>query len=167
VTGKPEWGSGPWDEEPDELLWWDERTGLPCLVLRHPELGSLNGYVGVHPGHPWFQKSGDDGESPDVHGGLTFANYGGFTLANRIKDWSVLRLDGFWWLGFDCNHSGDLVPGLRARMRAVSDMSARLDFEVYRTFDYAKAEVTELAKQAGEAGGVTMLLLAYAPGPEE
>jgi hypothetical protein len=152
VTGKPEWGSGPWDEEPDELLWWDERTGLPCLVLRHPEFGGLCGYVGVHQGHPWFE----DGEvEADVHGGLTFSN------RMTVKHEPGVP-DGFWWLGFDCSHSGDLAPGLAAGVRkSGGQIGLRPPSDVYRTFDFVKNEVTELAKQAGEAGGVTMLLLAF------
>lgn len=48
---KKEWGPGPWQSEPDKVEWRDEKTGLPCLAVRHSEHGNWCGYVGVHKGH--------------------------------------------------------------------------------------------------------------------
>lgn len=89
---KTTWGDGPWQEEPDKRQWQDERTGLPCLIVRNNRAGNLCGYVGVPSAHPAHGKSysywsyDDDGNeaarSPveaaindvEVHGGLTFAD---------------------------------------------------------------------------------------------
>lgn len=51
---KSQWLDGPWRDEPDIAEWVDEGSRLPCLVLRHPQLGSLCGYVGVPPDHPAY-----------------------------------------------------------------------------------------------------------------
>lgn len=49
---KSRWLDGPWRGEPDRVEWVDEGARLPCLVMRHPEMGNLCGYVGVPPAHP-------------------------------------------------------------------------------------------------------------------
>lgn len=60
------------------------------------EHGWGNGYIGVPPEHPWFNEHYDN-ISVNIHGGLTYS-----------EDHPPLyKLDGYWWLGFDCNHSGD------------------------------------------------------------
>jgi len=65
--GKADWGDGPWVEEPDKMQWQDERTRLPCLIVRGPS-GALCGYVGVSEGHPCFEKFYEYPEVK-VHGG--------------------------------------------------------------------------------------------------
>ena len=87
VIDKTDWLRGPWDSEPDKIQWRDEATGLPCLIVRGPA-GSLCGYVGVAPGHPWHGKHYDDGCDVDVHGGLTFAH--GCAEISREK-WEAWR----------------------------------------------------------------------------
>lgn len=32
---KTTWGEGPWQHEPDRVDWYDEGTGLPCLMIRN------------------------------------------------------------------------------------------------------------------------------------
>lgn len=54
IIDKSQWGDGPWQLEPDRKQWRDEATGLPCLIVRHPSMGQLCGYVGVYPGHPAY-----------------------------------------------------------------------------------------------------------------
>lgn len=87
---KSTWGAGPWQDEPDKMQWEDEATGLPCLIVRNGS-GSLCGYVGVSPAHPYFgihyngctqkaQVCEDEGycsHTPDLsaHGGITFTNF--------------------------------------------------------------------------------------------
>ncbi len=71
---KSKWPPGPWQEEPDKIQWQDEETGLPCLIVRQPEVGHLCGYVGVAEGHPLYMLDYSDcslktakprGEEPD------------------------------------------------------------------------------------------------------
>jgi hypothetical protein len=120
------WGPGIWTDEPDEAEWVHEETGLPCMVLRNLELGTLCGYVGVHETHPWHGKPYDD---PDVsvHGGLTFCGLYGDTGITSVKPADALSAErtstlsakpdasyvGHWFFGFDCGHAGDLMPQLR------------------------------------------------------
>lgn len=56
---KSAWGPGPWQEEPDRLEF--TYKGLPCVILRNSEVtGSLCGYVGVFPDHPWYEAAYSD-----------------------------------------------------------------------------------------------------------
>lgn len=68
--------------------------------------GSLNGYVGVEPGHPLWGVEYDSSEvfsgstmvdiwNINVHGGITWA--GPFNYIN----------EKIWWIGFDTGHLGD------------------------------------------------------------
>ena len=52
-----------------------------------------NGYIGLPPEHPWYNKHYNDIEC-NVHGGLTYA-------ANHP--------DGYWWIGFDTAHLYDNI----------------------------------------------------------
>jgi hypothetical protein len=119
---KTRWGDGPWMNEPDELEWTDNATGLSCRIRRGP-LGNLWGYVGVDRGHPAY---GTDRDDPDlsVHGGVTFSG--------------EIRPGEKWWIGFDCAHLGDFVPGGLFHMEL---------HERYREIEYVKAQCASLASQ--------------------
>lgn len=132
--------AGPWYDEPDKAHWVDETTGLDCLIVRN-RLGALCGYVGVPPAHPWHGKDYDDVYA-DVHGGLTYAD-----RCQEDEEHGICHLpepgrpDDVWWLGFDCAHAGDLVPG-----------AGRVSpYETYRELNYVRDEVARLARQAKEA----------------
>jgi hypothetical protein len=147
-------GNGPWTTEPDKAQWVDEATGLDCLIVRNRG-GALCGYVGLPPGHRAHGVDYDDVTPyPDVHGGLTFAgpcqedNGGGRGICHVPEPG---RPADVWWLGFDCAHAGDMSPRWADHLPA----SLRMH-EVYRDFDYVKAEVERLAAQlADQGGGVT------------
>ena len=47
--------------------------------------------------------------------------------------------DDVWWFGFDCAHSGDLVPSMLAFGASIGDD--------YRSLDYVIDECSDLAKQ--------------------
>lgn len=153
MIDKSTWGEGPWQDEPDELSWTDEATGLDCLILRHKLFGQLCGYVRVNPGHPLHGFMGD--EMPvevqeTAHGGIT---------------WTGVAPNGTtsWWIGFDCAHAFDYMPGHEARMRELraqnpeweashAELSERLEAmgpslwePVYKDIGYVRACVTELA----------------------
>lgn len=83
---------GRWHNEPDEVLDL-VYFGLPALILRHPSMFSLNGYVGIPKTHPFWGKHYDN-VNVQVHGGLTFANEG-------TQDWRhEHKLVDFWIFGF-------------------------------------------------------------------
>jgi hypothetical protein len=136
-----EFGSGPWDDEIDKMQWPDEATGLACMVRRGP-LGQWCGYVGVPPGHPWFGKSYNEPDV-EVHGGLTYA-----AMCDGDEERGICHVvdpgePELWWLGFDCGHAFDVMPGM-------TDMLL-LPGAVYRDLEYVKAETLQLALQVANA----------------
>jgi hypothetical protein len=110
--------------------------GYEYAVIVGP-MGSLCGYVRIPDSHPWFDKGygssfcGHDGcyeHTPaaiiDVHGGLTFAG-------------RPIGIEAGHWFGFDCSHSGDLVPG--ANFLPLGD--------VWRDEMYVEQNCSDLAHQ--------------------
>jgi hypothetical protein len=66
---KSEWGTGPWQDEPDDVQWVDKATKLPCWIKRNMHVtGSLCGYVGVPSYHAAY-KVDYDGERGDLKEG--------------------------------------------------------------------------------------------------
>lgn len=128
------WPSGAWDGEPDKLLW--KHKGFDCMVVRNG-LGALCGYVGVQEGHPWFGQDYDNVKA-DAHGGLTYSDFCQGHICHPGPEKT-------YWLGFDCAHSGDQVPGVMKY-----DGFSRRD-DQYRDLAYVKQEVNRLAEQAAEA----------------
>jgi len=129
-----------------------EEAGLPWLILK-TEWETLCGYVGLPKEHPlagtqetsespmqpartfdtiynWWM----EGHSIVCHGGLTFSGWGD----------GELRPEGFYWLGFDCNHAGDLAPGLPG---------GPLRDDVYRDEEYVEGECRKLARQIAAVTG--------------
>jgi hypothetical protein len=137
--------SGPWDAEPDRAEWKDEATGLNCLAKRNSHSGHWCGYVGVSPGHPWYEKTNYD-VHPEVHGGLTCADH--CQDDDRPMHQRICHVpdpgepEHLWWFGFDCGHHGDVSPGY--------DHGFSGD-EQYRNFDYVRGECQQLALQASLA----------------
>jgi hypothetical protein len=148
--------SGPWDDEPDKRQWtsesrWNGETGIPCLIVRN-HFGALCGYVGLPKGHPWYGVEYEDVEvrmthdalTEDVefpHGGLTFSG----KCSTNDPERGVCHVvesgepDDVWWLGFDCAHAFDTVPGLNHVDYGDSE---------YRNFDYVRVECEKLAALA-------------------
>lgn len=146
TVDKTTWGSGPWLAEPDKEQWADEATGYPCLLKRSP-LGALCGYVGVPEGHPWHGADYDAVEPyPDVHGGLTYASL----CQEGPEDETICHVpapgepEPLWWLGFDCAHSGDLMPAERHYFDGEL-------YGTYQTAQYVKDQCARLAAQATAA----------------
>ncbi len=138
IDDRSGWGAGPWDNEStDKLQWRSTLSGVPCLIVRGP-LGGWCGYAGVEDlEHPWFEKDYDDVKPyPDVHGGLTFADFcqeNEHGICHIVEEGETERV---WWLGFDTGHLMDQLPALTIR-----------DGGVYRTQSYVVAEVEGLAQQ--------------------
>lgn len=142
---KSTWTRGPWDSEPDKKQWADPATALPCLIVRNP-FGALCGYVGVSAGHPAFERNYDLVDVEDPHGGLTFAGH-----CQPVKE-GICHVvepgedDNVWWLGFDCAHGGDYMPGMMAHMALPAGLRSLFE-GVYRSMDYVQDEVTRLAAE--------------------
>jgi hypothetical protein len=143
---KPSWGPGPWQEEPDRVDF--VHAGLQCVILRNLHVsGTLNGYVGVPPSHPWWGKeedeclatpqcepshiSGVDGPfhrffppghkwwSCDHRIQSMVEAHGGVNWASpTIQSTKQAHVD-LWWFAFDTGHAGDFSPMMEATMREV------------------------------------------------
>ena len=116
----------PWENEPDSLDW--SHAGLRCAIRRGPLTGALNGYVAVPAGHP------QDGQLPDddsfgIHGGFTYSD--GHLPGPERPSWD----EGYWWIGFDCAHAGDLIP----------EIGPFFDEDVYRDIAYVREQAERLA----------------------
>jgi hypothetical protein len=171
---KSGWGEGPWMNEPDKIHWIDPTTDLDVLMVRNHS-GAWCGYVGVTEGHPFFRTGYDacgldKACNPDdytyscehtpnrhveVHGGITFAD-----SCQETEDPAqgichvpfAGRPDDVWWLGFDCAHAMDLVPGTRSFMQGF--LTTMLEGggygDTYRDRAYVEEEVRSLAAQLKE-----------------
>lgn len=156
---RSQFGTGPWNDEPNHAEWVDQETQYPCLMLRHDALGHWCGYVGVFGDHPCYGRDYDKIEARIlVHGGL---NYSSFRAERRFVR---VTPETPWWFGFDCAHAFDTVPAID--VGALKKFKEELDAEMremlerlnisdkafkseYRTFDWVRAEVTDLANQLG------------------
>jgi hypothetical protein len=140
-------GPGPWDDEPDEYR--AAAHGFPVILVRTAS-GTWCGYVGVPEGHPWFGKSPGEYRAlgARVHGGVTWAQ-GDCPPRQEGED------PGRWWVGFDTGHSQDRSPVLSLYLKEVGLTEKAFDYPglepEYRTFEYSKAELEELAAQAQAA----------------
>lgn len=128
-----------WMDEPDREEF--EHSGLKCLVLRHPELKLLCGYVGVLKGYVCHGQHHeyvpyDDIFPVCVHGGLTYSGEGD-------GEWRPM---GYWWLGFDTGHAWDLVPQIRELEMEWFNEPRAMSGTTYRNFQYVRKETESLAE---------------------
>jgi hypothetical protein len=151
-----QWGPGEWIDEPDSLFWYYKET--LCRIRRlmvwegpnneHLSMGQLNGYIQLPAHHPWVFQDPFEIDC-DVHGGITFGGP---------------DEKGDYWIGFDCAHSGDIVPSHKdigenvkkemvERFPFLSEtLNASPIFEShYRNIDYVKKECESLVDQMLEA----------------
>jgi hypothetical protein len=144
---KSEWKDGVWKDEPDKMSWTDEKTGLPCLIVRNNG-GALCGYVGVEESHKLFGKDYNDEETWNLraHGGITFTDSCSHSPDPARGICHIPeegKSDNVWWFGFDCAHLHDLSP-------AYNHMHGWTMDETYRNVDYVVCEVENLALQLSE-----------------
>jgi hypothetical protein len=140
-------GKGPWLEEPDFLEF--EHKGVKCRIIRvlgyegfnldHLFGGYLCGYVEIPESHPLYQTKYKDWDKLRVHGGLTF---------HKVLD------EKTHLIGFDCSHSGDVVPSLgdimkkhREKMESILGKSVFIPDPTYKTWDFVVGETKSLAEQ--------------------
>ena len=141
---KSSWPAGQWKTEPDKREWQDETTELQCLIVRTKITGVLCGYVGVLPGHVAYEldPSNQLFYINDIcpHGGLTYAGKSQGPICHKEKNG---KTDDVWWLGFDCDHYGDLAP--IQRMHGIDSFFG--EHQYYRNIEYVTQECVSLAKQ--------------------
>lgn len=146
------WGPGPWENEPDRVLWIKPGSKLPRLALRNGH-GNWCGYVGLTPDHPSFGHGMKDWEyegAPSVHGGVTYSEECAGHICHVPEPGEPEHV---WWIGFDCCHAGDYSPG--NRVSAIDgpgtyvEPPAGADWRMarYRTLDYVVGQCESLAEQ--------------------
>jgi hypothetical protein len=91
-----------WEKEVDFTDMFIGKCHL--VVYRNPELGCLNGYVGVKRSHPYFKKDRSHYRIRQLrcHGGITFTG--------ERKGFDPYFKKGYWYIGFDTAHGGDYIP---------------------------------------------------------
>jgi hypothetical protein len=139
------WERGPWDSEDDRYEW--RHGGYPCLAVRGP-MGAWCGYVGLPPGHPWHGKDYDSVDDVEVHGGLTYSKDCHGLICHTPREGEPADV---WWIGFDCAHCFDLVPGMEALLIKIGHQkqcTVLQEEDVYRDLAYVEREVNSLARQA-------------------
>jgi hypothetical protein len=134
TVDKSGWPRGEWDNEPDKVQWRDEKTGLPCLIKRHPYDGFWCGYVGVSAAHPNYGMRYDDISRFAVDVELSFSE----KCSHGPESTAICHIvepgedEDVWWLGFHCGDDDDVWPGSPAH-RGISY--------------YNQARVTALVKE--------------------
>ena len=141
---------------------------FPYSIHKHDSLGHLCGYIAVPPSHPWYGKHHPDDvychggvtfANANVYGHeavvgwlnerLRIHGNSPDSMFNRIlrdeqdhtgqqKKFPHLLDVDCWWLGFDCAHAEDALPG-----------RSHLGGE-YRDRDFVFAEIENLVRQAGD-----------------
>lgn len=154
-------GDGPWKDEPDKAQWVDEASDLDCLAVRAHH-GAWCGYVGIPPGHPWYDVSPHKIRA-SVHGEVNFGSRcdEGKDIESEPAICHVPepgRPEDVYWIGFDCAHSWDIAPIRDERIRSITGEATDLYDNLllkyrarYRTLEYVMDEVRSLAAQAAIA----------------
>lgn len=116
-----------------------EHDGYHLVIYRHPELGSLNGYVGVNRNHPWFGLHYDSNKMYDirVHGGLTFS---GKYFKKK-----------YWYFGFDTAHCMDIVPSIHRMLKESGLEPTIFEGQTLKDVNYVEKETEGLLEQLQEA----------------
>lgn len=107
-------------------------------AIMRSELGHLCGYIEVPTESPAFGVSYFDLDF-SVHGGLTYGRHAEGPLSG-------------YWIGFNCAHSGDWVPGR-------SKLPEQIPDSAYRNIDYVRAECFKLIDQLIKYKPTTKVLL--------
>jgi hypothetical protein len=148
------WGYGEWIEEPDEAEF--EHNGILCKIIRadtpkDPNQedvfgGHLCGYCRIPKNHIDYKCKKPFDLPYSVHGGITYG---------RLEE------DEEYWIGFDCAHSGDIVPSLEIFKKKYGEYGGIKELksqfpdapcfkEHYRNIQFVVEECKSLAEQIAE-----------------
>jgi len=142
---------GAWMDEPDRVEF--RYNGLDCLIVRNERMFNLCGYVALPKAHP-FHKKGYDDMGYDVHGGLTYSDLcDDHRICHATDD---DKAEKAFWIGFDCAHGGDFVPGLEIVDRMIREKTnspfsqgilKSKSYTKYRDIEYVTKEIKDLVRQ--------------------
>lgn len=128
------------EKEGNQLEWvYTTKHGIEykCLITRNDSLKNLCGYVIMDEDDDFYGFNYNN-IPVSAHGGLTYSD----------------EYEGGWMIGFDCAHSGDLVPGfseLSERFKAgFSANGGVITGRVYRDMNFVKSECERIADQISE-----------------
>lgn len=108
------------------------------IVYQHPISGHLNGYVLLNP-----EDHIEDILDIECHGGITFEG----DLAE------IIPVQPGNWIGFDCNHLGDMTPFLNEHF-AARGYEFGVDYnEIWRDPDFVEENCKQIIDQL-ENGGI-------------
>lgn len=114
---------------------WVYRTknglDVTCYWKRNDVLGVLYGYISISPTSKLYNE--DKLYNLSVHGGITYKG---------INKDDVFEKN-YFVIGFDCGHSGDLVPYMDNSYKSPSS-------DEYRDRDYVESECENLAEQVSK-----------------
>lgn len=139
----------PWETEPDNAAWTDEKLGMRCRIRRNPITLTLCGYVGVPTGNLLWGLTGQSDDASDLINAencwreLDENTYGGLTYSQGDDD-------GWWWFGFDTAHSDDFAPGLVMSVLNADPKRNLLDLydsQTYKSWEFVDTEVRELKRR--------------------
>jgi hypothetical protein len=119
-------------------MWIDRESGVPCLLLRNPDLGNWCGYVKLPLGSTYTY---DEIESwgLEVHGKVSYVGDINTDVLPEARPPEFS--EGGLWVGFDCAHWKDLIPANIILGHCI------WEDDVYRTIEYALNQCTSLARQ--------------------
>lgn len=141
--------------EPDRIQWRDEKTGLYCLMVRHPQLGVWRGYVGVPEDHSFYWRGYQDCEFMvfhEVNYSAAFdASEGGDIYYLDVVSGSRVPL---WFFGFAAESINDYIP----EVHSPANSNIRLPQGQYKDLGFIRTEVTSLAQQLGPGPRKTTIM---------
>lgn len=119
----------PWLTEPDQIEF--QYRGYQCLIRRNPELKILCGYVAIPKDSKFYNVNDYDAicDSLQVWGGITFAG-------------KINKTDSKFYLGFDCAHLEDYVPGIDGLPQCAIN-----EVKNYKDIVFVKTELQHLVEQ--------------------
>lgn len=168
-------GDGPWNDEADKVAWVDEETQHGCIMLRQKNgtLSGYVGVGTDHSLFGFNADAVPIDIAGPVHGGLTYGKacevnrfkqqeYGNprterytvchATVTGVVRNYRTVKAtkdkfehEELWWLGFDTDHVGDLVPKGYDRHATKGD--------VYRDQAFVYGQVVAFARRLKEIAG--------------
>ena len=142
VVPKEEWEVGEWTNELDYLYF--DFGDYPSLILRSA-YGSLNGYIAVPEGHPWFLEDADRIRGASME--ITWASHEDH-LHPLPLGWPIA-----WWVGFSCSSIRDYMPALAASVRGFGYRSSLISNprQTYKPIPYVRSQIEILTQNADHA----------------
>ena len=131
------------ENEPDIAKGY--HCGLAYRIIRHPVQGHLCGYVKLPLNHPWLKEARKKRWGPRwfskkyqrTEVGYDYAPISRVRVHGGVTFFGTLRRGRGHWIGFDCAHCDDYVPGM-------VNLGLTLD-GTYRSIDYARMECFRMA----------------------